>query len=199
MPSAFAMPSLPSFGGEPRIVALGAIGLFLLLFLGFSVWRTGARKAELEVRIGQEVTDSTRFASTIALVNTMRARQDTVQQKISIIRSVDERRYLWPHMMDEIGRAVPDFTWLTQITSTAATDSLTVGPMITLQGNAGSTQALTRLMKNLESSPFIRRVTLVTSEKVTEEGLSMQRFTFEANYEEPPAAVIQTVPIVIIN
>lgn len=199
MPSAFAMPSLPSFGGEPRIVALGAIGLFLLLFLGFSVWRTGARKAELEVRIGQEVTDSTRFASTIALVNTMRARQDTVQQKISIIRSVDERRYLWPHMMDEIGRAVPDFTWLTQITSTAATDSLTVGPMITLQGNAGSTQALTRLMKNLESSPFIRRVTLVTSEKVTEEGLSMQRFTLEANYEEPPAAVIQTVPIVIIN
>ncbi len=199
MPSALTMPSLPSFGGEPRIVALGAVALLVLLFLGFSVWRTGARKAELELRIGQEVTDSTRFASTIALVNTMRARQDTVQQKIGVIRSVDERRYLWPHLMDEIGRAVPDFTWLTQITSTAATDSLAVGPMITVQGNAGSTQALTRFMKNLESSPFIRRVTLVTSEKVTEEGLSMQRFTLEANYEEPPAAVIQTVPIVIID
>lgn len=199
MPSALAMPSLPSFGGEPRIVALGAIGLLLLLFLGFSVWRTGARKAELEVRINQEVTDSTRFASTIELVNAMRARQDTVQQKIGIIRSVDERRYLWPHLMDEVGRAVPEFTWLTQVTSAEPTDSLAVGPAITLQGNAGSTQALTRFMKNLEASPFIRRVTLVTSEKVTEEGLSMQRFTLEANYEEPPAAVIQTVPIVIVN
>lgn len=199
MPAALKLPSIPSLGGEPHIAVLGAIGVVTILMLVFGVWRTGARQAELELRIGQEVTDSTRFASTIELVSTLRARQDTVLQKIGIIQSVDERRYLWPHLMDEIGRSVPDFTWMTQITSSASPDSLAVGPVITMQGNAGSTQALTRFMKNLESSPFIRRVTLVTSEKATEEGRSMQRFTLEAGYEVPPSTAIETVPIVTIN
>jgi Tfp pilus assembly protein PilN len=132
-------------------------------------------------------------------VQALRTRQDTIQQKIGVIREVDQRRYVWPHLLDEIGAAVPAFTWMTQISSTEAPDSV-AGPLsFTIQGSAGSTQALTRFMKNLEGSPFVREVTLVTSEQAEESGRSIHRFTLEARYETPDETAIETVPIITLE
>lgn len=193
------LPKLPALGGEPHALVLGAVALVTLLTLGYLVWSTGARRAELEARVTQEVADSTRFATTIGLLNEVRARQDTIRQKIGIIREVDQRRYVWPHLLDEISLALPAYTWLTQIQTTAPTDSLDVGPAFAIQGNAGSTQALTRFMKNLESSPFIRDVTLVTSEQDVVEGRTIQRFALEASYREPDPSQIERVPLVVLE
>lgn len=190
------MPQMPALGAHPAVIAGGALALLLLLTLGFLIWRTGARANELRTQIEQEVTDSTRFAATIELITQVRERQDTVRQKIQVIRSVDQRRYVWPHLLDEISAAVPEYTWLEQITS-AQPDSLATGPSFTLQGNAGSTQSLTRFMKNLEESPFIRDVTLVTSQQDEVEGRAIHRFTLEAGFEDPDSSAIRTVPILV--
>lgn len=197
--SSVRMPSLPAVRGDVRTTGLGALALLLLLSLGFVFWRQGARKAELSAQIALEQADSTGFSTTIALVNALRARQDTIQQKIGVIREVDQRRYVWPHLLDEIAAAVPQFTWLTDLASGEPADSTVAGPTVTLQGNAGSTQALTRFMKNLEASPFVREVTLVTSEQQDVEGRTLHRFTLEARYEVPDEATIETVPIVVVN
>lgn len=186
---------VPSFSGDPWMLGLGGMGVLVLLFAAFGLWRTSARATELQAQIEQEVADSARFSSTIELVNTLQARQDTIQQKIQVIRGVDERRYVWPHLLDEISKSLPAFTWLIQLRSADGPE----GPTFTLQGNAGSTQSLTRFMKNLETSPFIRDVTLVTSEQVSEAGLTFQRFTLEARYEHPDPTLIETVPIITVN
>ncbi|MBV9773615.1 MAG: hypothetical protein JO040_06675, partial [Gemmatimonadetes bacterium] len=101
--------------GDPYMVGLGGVGLLLLLGLGFAYWTVDTRMAEARARLDKAVDDSTRFASTIQLVETLKARQDTIQRKIDVIRSVDEQRYVWPHVMDEIARAVPPYTWLTKV------------------------------------------------------------------------------------
>lgn len=177
----------------------GAGALLFALLIGFGIWRMGQRRAELEGRIATEVTDSTRFATTIDLVQALRSRQDTIQQKIGVIREVDQRRYVWPHLLDEISASVPAFTWLSGIASAEAADSA-AGPLsFTVQGSAGSTQALTRLMKNLEASPFVRDVTLVTSEQAEEAGRAVHRFTLEARYEMPDSTAIETVPIIRVE
>lgn len=197
---AFSMPSLPSFGGADRNVsAMVAIAILLALALGLSLWRVGARTAAAAADIEQQVADSTRYAGTIALVESLRARQDTISQKIEVIRSVDTRRYVWPHLLDEISLAVPAYLWLAEIGSKAAADSLQVGPSFTIQGNAGSTQALTRFMKNLEESAFVRDVTLITSVQEVVEGRTIQRFSLEARYSAPPPSAIRTVPIVVLE
>jgi Tfp pilus assembly protein PilN len=212
------MPAMPAFAGDARTGVIGVAGVLLLLVLGFAFWRQGATKSSLETRIEREVTDSTRFATTIGLISALQARQDTIERKIEVIRSVDQRRYVWPHLLDEISRSVPVYTWLTSITSTeeappapqavpadtgaaaeAAPPPRPIGPAFSVQGNSGSTQALTRLMKNLEASPFIREVTLVTSEQAEVEGRAIHRFTLEARYEIPHPSAIQTVPVVITN
>lgn len=190
------LPSVPALGGDPRALLGGAVVLLLLLLVGFSFWKLSARKSALEAEVTEEVRDSTRFATTIGLVHTLEARQDTIRQKIGVIREVDQRRYVWPHLLDEISDAVPSYTWLEQITSTEPADSTDRSPAFSIQGNAGSTQALTRFMKNLENSPFVRDVTLVTSEQQAEEGRTFQKFTIEAKYEMPDSSVLETVPIV---
>jgi Tfp pilus assembly protein PilN len=194
-----ALPKLPALGGDPWIVGLSAVGVLLLLVFAFGFWRTGARQSALRAQIEEEVADSVRLSSAIQLAETLRARQDTIAQKIAVIRQVDERRYVWPHVMDEISKSVPAFTWLTRLNSTEARDSSATGPSLTLEGNAGSTQALTRLMKNLEASPYLRDVTLVTSAQATEEGRSFQRFTLEARYERPDSSLVETIPIVVAH
>lgn len=198
-----SLPSLPSIGGDPRALGYAALGLVALLAVGWLVWSQSSRRAALEERIAAEVADSTRFAATIALVGSLQARQDTIRQQIGVIRDVDQRRYVWPHLLEEISVALPPFTWLTQISSTEAprdtTAAAPVGPSFSLQGNAGSTQALTRFMKNLEASDFVRDVTLVTSEQVEVEGRALHRFTLEARYETPPAGAIETVPVVVVE
>jgi Tfp pilus assembly protein PilN len=193
------LPSLPAVTGDARTAAAVGAGILVLAVAVFGYWRMGSQRTTLEAQVQQEVTDSIRFASTIDLVRSLQARQDTVRQKIDIIRSVDTRRYVWPHLLDEISLAVPAYVWLAEIGSTEGTDSLAIGPALTIQGNAGSTQSLTRFMKNLESSPFVREVTLITSEQDVMEGRTVQRFSLEALYRVPDAEVIETVPIVEID
>lgn len=193
------LPSLPNVGGDPRMVLGGAGALLAVLLAAYGMWNLGERRAQLEMDLAQEVRDSTGFATTIELVQSLEARQDTIRKKIGIIQEVDQRRYVWPHLLDEIGGAVPTYTWLTEVRSTEAADSLDRSPGVAIQGNAGSTQALTRFMKNLEASAFIRDVTLVTSEQEVVEGRAHHRFSLEARYETPDASVVETVPIVTID
>lgn len=193
------MPKLPSIGGDSRSIMAGAFVLLIGLAVGFAIWQMGQRRAALDARVAAEVRDSTRFATTIELISSLRARQDTIRQKIGVIQEVDQRRYVWPHLLDEISASVPAFTWLSQISSSEQRDTTSAGLSFSVQGNAGSTQALTRFMKNLEASPFVRSVTLVTSEQSAEKGRSIHRFTLEAKYETPDSAAVQTVPIITVE
>ncbi|MEW5926758.1 MAG: PilN domain-containing protein [Gemmatimonadota bacterium] len=213
-------PALPRFAGDPYMLGLGLLGAAIFLWLGFSWWRVNTAQAAVEARIETETRDSTRFASTIQLVEAMESRQDTIESKIEVIRGVDERRYIWPHLLDEISRAIPPYTWLTKLAAVeteenaapaqpkTAADSAAVqaaaqakpeGPAFNLEGNTGSTQALTRFMKSLEASPFIRDVTLVTSEQTTTAGRTYQRFTLEARYETPDSSFVESVPVISIR
>lgn len=205
------LPALPAMSGNPYTVGVGALGVLLFLGLAFAYWRVDTRTAEVRAELEKERADSVRSASTIDLVKRLRARQDTIQLKIGVIRGVDERRYVWPHILDEVSRALPPYTWLTKVgaadvaaapaapADTARAKAKEELPGFTVEGNAGSTQALTLFMKSLEASPFIRGVTLVTSEQADANGRSYQKFTLEARYEKPDTSFVETVPVISVD
>lgn len=206
--------------GDPRLAGLAGAGVLFLVLAALGWWRTGSARTQLQADVEREAADSVRLTRTISLMQEVEARRDTIERKIEVIRAVDGQRYVWPHLMDEVSRAVPQYTWLTKLTAeedeeapparptparpdSAAADSaapvvpvVPQGPRFTLEGNTGSPQALTRLMKNLEASPMIREVGLVTSEQVTAEGRTFLKFTLEARYERPDSALIETVPLI---
>jgi Tfp pilus assembly protein PilN len=69
------------------------------------------------------------------------------------------------------------------------------GPVFNVEGHAGATEALTRFMKNLEASPMIRDVSLVTSQQEQVQGRTVLKFTLEARWEEPDPGFVETVPL----
>jgi Tfp pilus assembly protein PilN len=222
-------PSLPTANADPRILGLAGAALLLAVLGAFTFWRQGTARAEVAGKIETERRDSVRLARTIALMKTIESRKDTIDQKMAVIRNVDGRRYVWPHLMDEISRSVPPFTWLTRVAAKApaaappapapqaaapadrgkaATDSAGKLPPLpppppppgfSVEGSAASTQALTRFMKNLEASPFIRDVALITSEQTQTQGRVYLKFTLEAAWEQPDSTLIETVPVVPEN
>lgn len=154
----------------------------------------GRRIETLNVTLEQAVRDSTRYATLIQAQERLRARRDSIAQKLQIIQEVDAGRYTWPHILDEISRALPDYTWLRAIRATDSGDPAATEFQIT--GLTGNAFALTRFMNDLEQSPFIRGVELGTTEQVRDsQGRLVHQFILTARYEEPPPELIETVPL----
>ena len=108
-----------------------------------------------------------------------------------MIQEIDEGRYLWPHLMEELARAVPDYTWLTGIAQLEGGQA----PRFQIQGRTGNNFALTRFMSNLEASPFIRHVRLQSTTKIEVGDVGLHQFQLEASYEQAPASLIRTEPL----
>lgn len=188
--------SLPRLGGLVRdpwlafVIAAWIVGpgLVLWMFLG-----TRSRSAELTAAIEQAVQDSARYARLISAQEALQARRDTIAQKLVIIQEIDAGRFVWAHILDEISRALPEHTWLREINALQSDGPF---PRFQIIGRTGNAFALTRFMQDLEASPFVRSVRFVSSELVRESNdRVVHEFFFEAEYEEPPADVIQTVPL----
>jgi len=173
------------------------------------------------------VQDSTRFAAVLKQKALAEAQRDSVLLQLNIIKSIDNNRFVWPHVMDEVSRALPPYTWLTTMaqtslpTSAAAVAQAAAPPPPTTKGKKGAAQAaapvviprdtmtfrivgntvdiqaLTRFMRMLEQSPFIENVQLARSNLVIVEGKEVTEFQLDAQYEQPDSSAIRTVPVAL--
>lgn len=171
----------------------------------------------LAAREEQAVADSARFAAVLRQRAAAEARRDSVLKQLELIRAIDADRFVWPHVMDEVSRALPPYTWLKTLSvlspppvvaqgappapapgDTTAKPKDPVTPELAkfrLVGNTVDIQALTRFMKLLEASPFIQKVQLARSEMAMVEGKEVTEFTLEAQYERPDSSMIVTAPV----
>jgi Tfp pilus assembly protein PilN len=141
-----------------------------------------------------------------------------------MIESIDGKRFVWSHIMDEVSRALPSYTWLTQLVQTNVTapiqpmpdlpsgagknaagakealdDSIAQAQRVNfrLVGNTVDIQALTRYMRLLEASPFVENVQLVKSALIIVDGKEVTEFTLDASYQTPDSTAIRTVPLTV--
>ncbi len=189
LPSGLRMPSRIE-GTAAFMIAAWILAPLLGAWLFF-----GARseKQDLALTIEQEQQDSVRYAEVIASVAKLTARRDTIARKLEVIQQIDAGRYVWAHVLDEVSRALPTYSWVTRIEQGEATGA-GGEPTFQLQGVTGSNFALTAFMKNLEASPFIRDVTLVSTEQTQQGDAVVYSFMLVATYEQPPPDAVQTVP-----
>ncbi len=115
-------------------------------------------------------------------------------QKALIIREIDTDRFVWVHILDSVSGALPDFTWLTAVQQTSGDGGFVE---FRIDGMTGATPALTRFMRNLEESPFIRDVRLVSQEQMQQGQMLVQNFVLMARYQIPDSSVIVTEPIIL--
>jgi len=102
------------------VAAVGISGaLLVLLFISQT-----ARAALLDARETKAVKDSAQYSAVLNAKARAEATRDSLYQQIAIIKSIDDSRYLWSHLMYEISNALPQYTWLTSIEQTSAAKSV---------------------------------------------------------------------------
>ena len=191
--------SLPKVGGLSTDKWMVGSAIAILVALGYGgnlFFQIRGRLADVEEGVQAAVQDSVRYADLIQKTEILQARRDSIAQKVSIIQKIDAQRYVWAHLMDEVGRALPDYTWLTNIVQVSDGDPM----QFRIEGKAGNNFALTRFWNSLESSLFIRNVRLISTEQTLErsgrgQGQGVYQFILEAELEDPPSDVLIMEPL----
>ena len=180
-------------GADPYQLFLAGAAIIALGYMGFAFWSMRSTTEELQVQLDAAVQDSIRNAAIIQRTNELRARADSIQARVAIIQEIDADRYTWPHILDEIAAAVPDYTWLREIIY-AGENPL----QIRVAGRAGSIYAITNFVRRLEASRFLRGVDPETiQQQASEESPEDLVYMFELimSYESPDISELETVPL----
>lgn len=188
--------SLPKFGAiqQDRWV-LSAMVFAVVGFsaMGWLISTLGGQREEAELALEEAMRDSVVYSDLVVRTATLMARRDSIAQRVSIIQEIDGGRYIWPHIMDEIARALPNYTWLLQLEQVSGGPE----PTVRITGEAGSVQALTVFMDELEASAFLRNVTAGETSQILRqpENQLVYSFSIEVGFEQPPLEFLETVPL----
>lgn len=198
------------------VIGLGATG--------FMYWSTSRRAASLLAEETTAVQDSTRYSSVLREMNTAQAQRDSVTRQIAVISSLDRSRYVWPHVLDEVSRALPSYTWLTALQQTSAVVSVApevaagvsktsaasaqataeeaaAAAVVTMRivGQSVDVQAITRFVRQLQDSPWFKTVTLASTEDVMSQPANkeVKQFTIDITLQQPDSTQIRRVPLTV--
>jgi Tfp pilus assembly protein PilN len=196
---------------------LGAIGGWVLVlgFLSFVYLNNVRQLYSLEPRLEQARAENKRFKTFLADKRRQEKIRDSLLAQITVIRNVDGDRYVWPHVLDEVTKALPAYTWLVDLGSAAPAANATPAPaapatpgapvdstaadtqpdlVVNLTGRTIDIQAYTRFLRQLEASPWLHNVTPVMAQTVVEKERPVTAFSIRATYHRADSAYIRTAP-----
>jgi len=167
-----------------------------------------------------------RFNAVAAQKRQAERSRDSLAAELSIIKGIDADRYVWPHLLDEITKALPQYTWVTQVqnlsaapggAASAAGATTTTGTTTTGTGATGGAptatsagsdvhvsvdgrtvdiQAYTTFLRQLAASPWITEVTATRATTVIEQDRPVTEFNITLRYRQADSLYIRTVPLV---
>jgi Tfp pilus assembly protein PilN len=190
---------------------MGAVGAWVLVIavLGLLYLNNLRQLYVLEPRLEQARSENRRFKAFLADKRRQEKIRDSPLAQITVIKSVDGDRYIWPHLLDEITKALPAYTWLVDlgVSAPAVAQNKPAGampdtaapappPPLTFQinGRTIDIQAYTRFLRQLEASPWIMDVMPVSAQTVVEKERPVTAFTIRASYNRADSAYIRTAP-----
>jgi Tfp pilus assembly protein PilN len=217
-PLAGVMEGFRGVGGkvkDPLLLASVAAWVGVLGWLGYVTVGTTRDLNALEPRLEAARSEHKRFKSFLAEKRHQETIRDSLVAQIGVIRTVDGDRYVWAHLLDEVAKALPAYTWLVNLGNVTAssapaavpapgaagTDSTAVDSFVSpsvafdINGRTVDIQAYTRFLRQLEASPWITDVTPVSAQTVIEKERPVTAFTIRATYRQADSAYIRTVPL----
>ncbi len=187
-----------------RLVAIvawvGVIG-----FLGWSYLSAASQLGTLEPRLEELRGEHQRYREFLAQKQKEELVRDSILAQIRTIQQVDGDRFVWPHILDEVARALPPMTWLVEVAPAPAAQPMAVADTlmgeepppveVQLTGRTVDIQGYTRLMRQLEDSPWLGNIMAVSANTVVEQGRAVTAFVLKATFTRPDRSQIQTVPV----
>ncbi|MEA2714212.1 MAG: hypothetical protein QOK27_2173 [Gemmatimonadales bacterium] len=202
---------------DPLLMAAVGGWICVVAGLGFIYLNTVRQLFSLEPRLEQARSENRRFKTFLADKRRQEMIRDSLLAQITVIRNVDGDRYIWPHLLDEVTKALPAYTWLVDMgpvtvpanvaqasagqppktkADSAAQAAAAAAPVLTFQlnGRTIDIQAYTRFLRQLEASPWIENATPVSAQTVVEKDRPVTAFTIRATFSRADSAYIRTAP-----
>jgi len=193
---------------------IGAIAAWVLVGGGgAALFITGrARLASAESRLDAVKVEKRRYDIVIAQKRQAERVRDSLVAEIKMIRAIDADRYIWPHVLDQVTKALPPYTWITRIQPigvvmagaqpgqpqvVVSTDS-TGAPLVrvSIDGRTVDIQAYTTFLRQLAASPWFTDVMPAASQVVIEADRPVTSFNVTLRYRVADSVYIRTVPLV---
>ena len=178
------------------------------------VW-DGQRLHSVEGRLEEVQAEKRRFDVVIQKKRNFEKVRDSLVAQIDVIRKIDADRYIWPHILDQVTKSLPPYTWLMTMQATTATAgpaNSSGGPQasavaavdssgapivaFTINGETVDIEAFTTFLRQLAASPWLTDVQAANSQTVVENDRPVTAFTITAKYKVADSAFIRTVPLV---
>ncbi|MGE5231568.1 MAG: PilN domain-containing protein [Deltaproteobacteria bacterium] len=186
-------------------------------WLGYQWLSNASALRTLDPQLERSRAEHKRFKTFLDEKHKQEQIRDSLLAQITTIRSVDGDRYVWPHVLDEVTRALPAYTWLVDLSPVSApppqaapapaqakgkkpqpepADTAPPPPIgFQLNGRTVDIQAYTRFLRNLEASPWIMNVVPVSAQTIVEQQRAVTAFTIRAEFKQADSAYIRTVPL----
>ena len=186
---------------DPLLAGVVAAWILVAGWLAYTWGSTGRQMSHATEQLEQTATEAKRFETLMQQKRKAERIRDSLQTQISVIRGVDRGRYVWPHVLDEVAKTMPAYTWLTDVSVVgvvaAAEGDSGAAPKLKFQVNGRTVdyQAFTQFLRQLEASPWIENVQTLRSETVVENQRPVTSFQITALFAEADSAYIRTVPL----
>ena len=210
--------ALPDFQGllatikNPWLFVVSAAAIIVVGggLLGFIAYSTRLRV--LNSRLADVQAEKRRFDAVIAQKRQSEKIRDSLVAEINVIRGIDADRYVWPHVLDQITKALPPYTWLTGVSLAGGTNVAPGAPGATAPTGVDSTgapqvrvwitgstvdiQAYTTFLRQLAASPWLTDVTPATTSTVVEADRPITAFNVAVRFRVADSVYIRTVPLI---
>jgi type IV pilus assembly protein PilN len=191
---------------------LGAItaGLLVIGGNGALYLVNTARLAHLDTVLRGVQAEKRRYDAVVAQKRQAERVRDSLAAEMAIIRGIDADRYIWPHLLDEITKALPAYTWITTIQATTGAVTAATAPAtptatdttsghdvrVSIDGRTVDIQAYTTFLRQLAASPWLADVMPTRATTVIEQDRPVTEFNITVRYRQADSLYIRTVPLV---
>ena len=202
-----SMPDFSEIVGKIRDpLMIGAVGVWAIVLpvVGYTYFNESRKLADLSDEVDRVTVQARNFNTLIREKQTLERLRDTLEVQLAAIREIDADRYIWPHIMEEVTKALPDFTWLNSLEFVPAATPDATGEIdpnyrppvqFTIDGRTGDMGAYTRFLRNLGNSPWIGNVQAGATQTVIESDRPVIAFTITGTYQQADSAFIRTAPL----
>jgi Tfp pilus assembly protein PilN len=194
---------------DPLLIGTVAAWVVALGVVGFLFFSDNSAAAAAQADLDRVEAESRRFSALIAQKRKAEQLRDSLVTELNVIRGIDSDRYVWPHLLEEVTRALPDYTWLVAVEvmgsnarggapQPAEADSASAAPQkvrFTVEGRTSDIQAYTRFLRQLAASPWISDIVPGATTTAVEENRPVTAFSLTAAFQRADSSFIRTAPV----
>ncbi|HUU29915.1 MAG TPA: PilN domain-containing protein [archaeon] len=164
------------FKFDPYMVFPAAAAILAVVLIVGSFFWLGYQEKTIKGQRNKMQVELNMLGQINQRIDNLKAQTLNVKNRMEVILKVDQNRFLWPRILDELSTAMPQYSWLESISEVEPFPQL----VLRIEGTTMSNLLLSRLLENLENCKILTDIKLISStEKIYGSNLNTSYFVVE--------------------